>query len=82
MPDILDMQDIFNQKIFPMVKQIWINAEEYDEKNIKARSQMLAKLLIEEVKDFVQDQKEIACVNCERVEEPINYRQAEMEDRD
>lgn len=82
MPDILDMQDIFNQKIFPMVKQIWINAEEYDEKNIKARSQMLAKLLIEEVKDFVENQKEIACANCELVEAPINYRQAEMEDRD
>ena len=70
MPDILDLQDIFNK----------ILTEEFCLS--LTMSYNIIKKLIEEVKDFVENQKEIACENCELVEAPVNYRRAEMEDRD
>lgn len=65
-----DIEDIFNKIL---TEEFFLSL---------TMSYNISKNLIREVGDFVEIQKEIACENCELVEEPLNYRQAMMEDRD
>ena len=64
MVDILDMEDIFEEHIYPIVKDIWLNAESICKSDMQDIVRKLAKKITKEVEDFVEGQQTITCANC------------------